>query len=81
MKYKPDDKDALHLLALLLTSTKNFDEAHTVISKACALYEDIELMFTRIRIEEILFGFTQSASSILNLILLYKQNQKAPKER
>lgn len=42
LKYKPDDKDSLHLLTLLLTSLKNYEEAHIVISKACALYDDIE---------------------------------------
>ena len=42
LKLKADDKDSLHLLALLLTATKNYDEAHVVISKACALYEDFE---------------------------------------
>ncbi len=42
LKLKSDDKDSLHLLALLLTSTKNYDEAYTVISKACSLYEDFE---------------------------------------
>jgi len=39
------------------------------------------LMYTKIRIEEILFGFSYSVNSIVSLILLYKQNQKVPKER
>lgn len=82
LKLKADDKDSLHLLTLLLTATKNYDEAHVVISKACALYEDFELMFTKIRTEEILYGFSQSANSILSLILFYKQKlQGTPKER
>ena len=38
-------------------------------------------MYTKIRIEEILFGFSYSVNSIVSLILLYKQNQKIPKER
>ena len=42
LKLKPDDKESLHLLALLLTSTKSYEEAYTVINKACALYEDFE---------------------------------------
>jgi hypothetical protein len=42
IKLKPDDKESLHLLALLLTSTKNYEEAHTVISKVCSLYDDFE---------------------------------------
>jgi tetratricopeptide repeat protein 7 len=42
LKYKPYDKDCLHLLCLLLTSNKNYDEAYAVISKACYHYEDYE---------------------------------------
>ena len=39
-------------------------------------------MYTKIRIEEILFGFNESANSIFNLILFYKQKlQGTPKER
>lgn len=81
LRFKPDDKDSLHLLALLLTSTKNYDEALTVISKACSLYDDFELLFTKIRIEEILHGFNQSVTSLFNLIILYKQKLQASTER
>jgi tetratricopeptide (TPR) repeat protein len=42
LELKSDDKDCLHLLCLLLTSTKNYEEAYTVILKACSLYEDFE---------------------------------------
>ena len=39
-------------------------------------------MYTKIRIEEIVFGFNESANSIFNLILYYKQKlQGTPKER
>lgn len=39
-------------------------------------------MFTKIRIEEILYGFNQSFNSILALSLFYKQKlQGSPKER
>jgi len=81
LKYKPDDKDSLHLLALLLTSSKSYEEAYTVIVKACGLYEDFELMYTKIRIEEILFGYNQSHSSILALILFRQKLQSSQKEK
>lgn len=42
LKFKPDNKDCLHLLCLLLTSNKNYEEAYAVISKACYQYEDYE---------------------------------------
>ncbi len=81
LKLKPDDKDSLHLLALLLTSSKSYEEAYTVITKACGLYEDFELMYTKIRIEEILFGFSQSHNSILALILFRQKLQSSQKEK
>ena len=73
LKLKPDDKDSMHLLALLLTSTKNYDEAHTIMSKACALHDDCELLFTKIKIEEVLFDFNQTVASFLSLIVTFKQ--------
>ena len=45
LKLRPDDKESLHLFALLLTAKKNYDEAHTVMCKACALYDDFEYAF------------------------------------
>ena len=42
LKLKPDDKDSLHLLALLFTATKNYEEAHIVMCKACSIYDDVE---------------------------------------
>lgn len=42
LKLKSDDKDCLHLLCLLLTSTKNYEEAYSIIMKACSIYEDFE---------------------------------------
>jgi tetratricopeptide (TPR) repeat protein len=80
LKYKPDDKDSLHLLVLLLTSTKNYDEAYTVIAKACTLYDDLELLYTKIRVEELLFGFSQSILSLYQLILFYKKKIQMPYE-
>lgn len=80
LKFKPDDKDSLHLLALLLTSTKNYEDAHTVITKACALFDDFEILFTKIKIEEILYGFNYSVNSLLNLIMVYKQKLASPNE-
>ena len=80
LKLKPDDKDSMHLLALLLTSTKNYDEAQTIMSKACALYDDFELLFTKIKIEELLYGFNHSVRSFLNLILIFKQRQMLPSD-
>jgi tetratricopeptide repeat protein 7 len=74
LKLKPDDKDSMHLLALLLTSTKNYDEAHTIICKSCALYDDCELLFTKIKIEEILYDFNQTVASFLSLIVIFKQS-------
>lgn len=74
LKLKPDDKDSMHLLALLLTSTKNYDEAHTILRKACALYDDCELLFTKIKIEEILYDFNQTVASFLSLIVIFKQS-------
>ena len=40
LKVKPNDTDSLHLLALLLTATKSYDEAYTVIVKASSQEED-----------------------------------------
>jgi tetratricopeptide (TPR) repeat protein len=62
---KSDDKDCLHLLCLLLTSTKNYEEAYTVILKACSIYEDFEyiIIFTY----NIKISFSQSK----NYIYLY----------
>ena len=42
LELRSDDKDCLHLLCLLLTATKNYEVAYTVILKACNLYEDFE---------------------------------------
>lgn len=42
LKIRSDEKDALHLLSLLLTSTKNYEEAYTVILQASSQNEDYE---------------------------------------
>jgi len=38
-------------------------------------------MYTKIRIEEILYGFSHSVTSVINMIVLYKQSQRVPKEK
>lgn len=39
------------------------------------------ILFTKIKIEEILYGFNYSVNSLLNLIRVYKQKLAIPNEK
>ncbi|XP_033733793.1 tetratricopeptide repeat protein 7B-like [Pecten maximus] len=74
LRYRNDHIHSLHLLVLLLTAQKQFDEAISLLNAALDEYpENLSLMLTKSRLEEILYGPEQALATCKHMLQLWKE--------
>ncbi|ESO87594.1 hypothetical protein LOTGIDRAFT_127587 [Lottia gigantea] len=73
LKYRNDHIHSLHLLALLLTSQKQYDEALVLIHAALEEYPDnLSLLLTKSKLEEIVIGPEEALTTCKLMLKLWK---------
>ncbi|XP_060597572.1 tetratricopeptide repeat protein 7B-like [Ruditapes philippinarum] len=74
LKHYSDHIHSLHLLVLLLTAQKQYQDAMDLIHAALEEYPDnISLLFTKSKIEEILYGSEVALNTCQNMMKLWKK--------
>ncbi|XP_052769758.1 tetratricopeptide repeat protein 7B-like [Mya arenaria] len=74
LKYYSDHVHSLHLLVLLLTAQKQYQDAMELCNAALEEYPDnISLLFTKCRIEEVLYGPERALNTCKKMMKLWKQ--------
>jgi len=73
LNLSPDDKNALHLYTLILTSEKLYGQAYQQIYRATNQYSDISLLLTKARLEEDLYGYEQSIRTCKDALTVWKK--------
>ncbi|XP_061172118.1 tetratricopeptide repeat protein 7B-like [Saccostrea echinata] len=74
LKHKNDYMHSLHLLVLLMTSEKKYEEGMTLIQAALQEYPDnLSLMLTRSKLEEVLLGPEYALDTCREMLELWKE--------
>ena len=72
MRLSPDDKYAVHLHALLLTSQKQMGQSYAEIYRISNDYPDVHLLLTKASIEEELYGCEQAILTCKEAFIVWK---------
>lgn len=74
LRHKNDYVNSLHLLVLLMTSEKKYEEGMTLIKAALQEYPDnLSLMLTRTKLEEVLLGPEYALNTCRRMLELWKE--------
>lgn len=74
LRHKNDYVHSLHLLVLLMTSEKKYEEGMTLIKAALQEYPDnLSLMLTRTKLEEVLLGPEYALNTCRCMLELWKE--------
>lgn len=81
LKHYNDHIHSLHLLVLLLTAQKQYQDAMDLVNAALEEYPDnISLLFTKCKIEEVLYGSEVALSTCQSMMKLWRKLEEMHSE-